>query len=224
MNTTIDTTIDSTIDTLPLGRRDRLARAGGTAMSRRKLLGSALVAAGAAGAVATIGTGTAAASAPTIGRSPRGAAPSLSPLMQYLLPSAYRVYDSRSGQAPDGTDPNTGAGDTALARNITRTIDVSYALGAGMNDSGVPTSAEAVLLTVTIANTTGASGYLKIWSDGSPEPSTSVINWDHTGAIVANTVLTGCDGGYIKVKCGGASGASTHFIIDVVSYFEAWMA
>lgn len=222
----MNTTIDSTTDTLPLGRRDRLAQAGDTAMSRRKLLGSAIAAAGAAGALTVVGSGTAAAAAPAARPSmaPRGAAPTLSPLMQYLLPSPYRVYDSRSGQAPDGTDPNTGAGDTALARNITRTIDISYALGAGMNDSGVPTSAEAVLLTVTIVGTTGASGYLKIWSDGVAEPSTSVINWDHAGAIVANTVMTGCDGGYIKVKCGGATGASTNFIIDVVSYYETLMA
>lgn len=193
-------------------------------VSRRKLLGTAFAAAGAAGAVAAFGSGTASAAAPRAAAAPRGAAPSLSPLMQYLLPTPYRVYDSRSGQAPDGTDPNTGADDSALARNITRTVDVSYALGAGMNDSGVPTSAEAVMLTVTIVGTTGASGYLKIWSDGAAEPSTSVINWDHTGAIVANTVLTGCDSGYIKVKCGGASGASTHFIIDVVSYYEVLMA
>lgn len=215
--------MNTTIDTAQYGLEHGVAAAGTTRMSRRKMLGSALVAAGAAGAVAVAG-GNAAAAAPAPAArpvvAPRGAAPSLSPMMQYLLPTPYRVYDSRSGQAPDGTDPNTGADDSALARNITRTVDVSYALGAGMYSSGVPTSAEAVMVTVTIVGTTGASGYLKIWSDGAAEPSTSVINWDHTGAIVANTVLTGCDSGYIKVKCGGATGVSTHFIIDVVSYFE----
>jgi hypothetical protein len=190
------------------------------------MLGTALAAAGAATAVGMVGTGSAAAAGsaarPTV--APRGATPSLSPLMQYLLPTPYRVYDSRTGQAPDGTDPNTGANDSALARNITRTVDVSYALGAAMNSSGVPATAAAVLLTVTIVGTTGASGYLKVWSDGVAEPSTSVINWDHAGAIVANTVMTGCDNGYIKVKCGGASGASTNFIIDVVSYYETLSA
>ncbi|MEQ1702386.1 MAG: hypothetical protein ABMA25_19935, partial [Ilumatobacteraceae bacterium] len=92
----MNTTIDSTIDTLPLGRRDRLAQAGDTAMSRRKLLGSAIAAAGAAGALTVVGSGSAAAAAaapaarPSM--APRGAAPTLSPLMQYLLPTPYRVY------------------------------------------------------------------------------------------------------------------------------------
>lgn len=222
--------MNTTNATIHHGLQPGPAQAGGTAMSRRKLLGTALAAAGTAGALSVVSGTPALAAAPTAASAPRGAVPSgfapptPSPLMQYLLTTPYRVYDSRSGQAPDGTDPNTGADDSALARNITRTIDVSYALGAGMNDSGVPTSAHAVMLTVTIVGTTGASGYLKIWSDGAPEPSTSVINWDHAGAIVANTVLTGCDGGYIKVKCGGATGASTNFIIDVVSYYETLMA
>jgi hypothetical protein len=141
-------------------------------------------------------------------------------MMQYLLTTPYRVYDSRAGQAPNGTDPNTGADDTALLRNDTRTIDISYALGVAATASGVPTTASGVLITVTIVGTTGASGYLKVWSDGAAEPATSVINWDRAGSVVANTVLTGCLDGYIQVKCGGATGASTHFIIDVVSYFE----
>lgn len=187
--------------------------------SRRRMLGTALAAAG----VATVGA--AAVSAPTVGAAPakrRGAAPEPSvPLSFQLLPAPVRVYDSRVGQAPEGIDPNTGAGDSPLLRTITRQIDVTYVLGASIHYTQVPGTASGVLLNVTCVNTAGASGYLKVWSPSAAEPAASSINWDHAGAVVANSVTSACSSGYIKVKCGGPLGASTDFIIDVVGFYAA---
>ena len=36
----------------------------------------------------------------------------------------------------------------------------------------------------------------------------------------ANSVTSACAAGYIKVKCGGPTGASTDFIVDVVGYYD----
>jgi hypothetical protein len=187
-------------------------------VSRRKLLGGALAVAGAAATAGVVGgaTGTARAA----GMRPEGTTPDPpAELLFHLLPAPVRAYDSRVGQAPDGTDANTGAGDTALPRNILRTIDVCYALGTAMHPTGVPTTADGVMINLTITGTTGSGGNLKVWSHGVAEPSTSSINWDREGATLANMVTSAMAGGYLDVKCGGPSGASTHFLIDVVGYY-----
>jgi len=188
-----------------------------TTLSRRRMLGTALAAAGAAAAT-TVGTGG---RAHASALRPQGTAPEPSPTLDFhLLPTPYRVYDSRSGQTPDGTDSNTGASDTALTLDETRTIDVSYALGKAANDSGVPTDSWGVLMNVTLVNTAASRGYLKVWAHESAEPNASSLNWDRVNAIVANAVTSACQDGYIDIKCGGITGSATHVIIDVVGYYD----
>ena len=177
----------------------------------------AAAAAGAAGA-ASGATGRAHAAARV---RPQGTTPEPPEALSfYLLAQPVRAYDSRVAQAPDGTDPETGADDTPLLRNATRSIDISYVLGRGVEPTGVPVKAAGVLLNLTVVNTAGATGYLKVWSDGVAEPAASSINWDHPSAIIANAVSTACADGYIQVKCGGAVGAATNLIIDVVGYYD----
>ena len=185
-------------------------------LSRRALIGTA-AAAGAAGA-ASGATGRAHAAARV---RPQGTTPEPPEALSfYLLAQPVRAYDSRVAHAPDGTDPETGADDTPLLRNATRSIDISYVLGRGVEPTGVPVKAAGVLLNLTVVNTAGATGYLKVWSDGVAEPAASSINWDHPSAIIANAVSTACADGYIQVKCGGAVGAATNLIIDVVGYYD----
>jgi len=137
-----------------------------------------------------------------------------------LLPTPVRAYDSRHGQPPEGTDPNTGAGDLPLLRGVTRKIDISYVLGSAAAPTLVPETARGVLLNLTCVNTTGTSGYLKVWQWDAAEPLASSINWDRPGSVLANSVTSGCAGGYIHVKCGGPVGASTDFIVDIVGYYD----
>jgi hypothetical protein len=189
-----------------------------SAFDRRSLLGGALI--GGVGAA----LGAQAVSATPSG--PRAAIVpppiwATEPLNLRMLLTPARVYDSRSGQLPDGTDPVTGATDTRLLVNQTRRIDVSFILGVEENFSGVPADSEAVLLNVTAVNCVGNTGYLKLWADGGTEPSTSSLNWDHQAATIANSVTTRHGNGYINVRCGGPAGGSVNFIIDVLGYYES---
>jgi len=136
----------------------------------------------------------------------------------HVLPSPVRAYDSRSGYDPDGTDATTGAGDTALAGGSIRTIDICYELGAALNATGVPEDAAAVLFNLTVTGTV-AAGWLRVWSHGADEPSTSAINWSGSGVTTANMCVSACSSGYIDLRCGPAGSRSTHLIIDVIGYY-----
>lgn len=194
-------------------------------LDRRTLLGGALI----GGAGAALGARPAAA-APVAARPAGRALPqtdlappilTTSALWLKMLLTPVRVYDSRVGQVPEGTDPLTGASDTRLGRSETRKIDVSYVLGDETKWTGVDTAtSEAVLLNITAVNTIGASGYLKAWAFGGTEPAISVLNWDHQSAVIANSVTVRHGGGYLMIGCGGAIGCSTNVIIDVIGTYE----
>ena len=184
-------------------------------IGRRSLLGGALV----GGVGAALG-GRGSASAAVVPR-PMGVSPVQSAGMLYMLVTPVRAYDSRVGSAPNGTDPNTGASDTRLVEGNTRKIDIAMVLGDVFQPTRVETTSRAVLLNLTAVNTLGASGFLKVWAWSSPvEPTISALNWDHTNAVIANSVTTRHNNGYINVACGGVDGASTNFIVDVLGYYD----
>jgi len=84
---------------------------------------------------------------------------------------------------------------------------------AGLN--GVPTTAKAVVLNVTVTNPTAAS-YLSAWPDGTPQPLASDLNYG-AGLTVPNLVV-------VKVGTGGAvdfynAFGSTDVIIDIVGWY-----
>lgn len=196
-------------------------RATRVTLDRRSLIGGALI--GGVGAV--LGSHSADASAAPRSVPPRAEIlpPDLtSEVLNFrMLLTPVRVYDSRVGQAPDGTDPLSLASDTVVARGDIRRIDVSYVLGNEFAYTGVNAAiAKAVLLNVTAVNTVGASGYLKVWGYGGDEPSISSLNWDHANAVIANSVTSRVGLGYILVKCGGPVGCSTNVIVDVIGVHE----
>ena len=193
-------------------------------LDRRALLGGALL----GGVGAALGAQPASAAPRVVRSSSRPPRPEILPitppstaaLALRLLNTPVRVYDSRVGQAPEGTDNVTGAGDTRLAKDETRRIDVSYVLGDEANPTGIDTTSAGVLLNLTAVNTIGASGYLKVWAFSGTEPSVSALNWDHQSAVIANSVTTRHVDGWIMLKCGGATGCSTNVIIDVLGFYE----
>ena len=77
----------------------------------------------------------------------------------------------------------------------------------------------ACVCNITVANTTGKSGYLAIYSAdlaSRPQPFSSV-NWQGASQVVANLAIFDTGNAGFKIYCGG--GGSTDLIIDFISYF-----
>ncbi len=186
-------------------------------IARRTLIGGAAAVAGAALVPHSV---RAAGPAPRASARPAVAIPPSFQVMPYLLGTPVRVYDSRAGAlfSPNGTDPNTGAGDTPFAKDEVRTIDVSRVLGSETGYTGVDSGSDAVMLNVTVTDTKVA-GYVKVWARDNAQPQSSCVNWDRAGVVIANGVVSLHSAGYIKVTIGGAPGCSANLVIDVIGYY-----
>ena len=114
-----------------------------------------------------------------------------------------RIVDSRQAAGP--------LGGPALPAGSTRDFPVG-------GICGVPGTAKAVTVNVTVANPTSV-GYLTLYPAGSSLPGASTINF-RSGAIRANNaiLLLGVSG-QVSVSNGMASG-STDFVLDVTGWFE----
>ncbi len=113
-----------------------------------------------------------------------------------------RVLDSRSATQVGPYNTPWGAGAT---RNVT----------VGGTD-GVPAGADAVVLNVTVADTTG-SGFLTVWPAGATKPTASSLNWT-PGEVIPNavTVKLGTSGAISVFNPAG----STDVIIDIAGYYQ----
>ncbi len=123
----------------------------------------------------------------------------------HLLPVPLRAYDSRD---------NAGAKIAALE---TRTISLANGKNAaGTSFIAVPPGATAAIVTLTVTETVGVGGFLKLYNAGIAEPATSSINWAGANQNIAVSTQVSVDAaGQVKVT-GGAN--PTHFVIDVVGY------
>jgi hypothetical protein len=119
----------------------------------------------------------------------------------HILPAPVRVYDSRPNLPPliGIKQPTVG--------NTPRQIDTT------LNGSGVPTSATAVLITLTVTGPT-KPGFATVWPSG-VWPGTSNINFA-AGQSIATTTVSGCGVlGTIMVQ----SNTATDFLVDVIGYY-----
>jgi hypothetical protein len=107
-----------------------------------------------------------------------------------------RLLDTRTGTGPVGA-------------NATVTVSVG---GAGI----VPSTAKAVVLNVTVTNTTTPS-YLTVWPDAVTRPTASDLNWV-AGQTVPNLVVVklGANGMVDVYNLAG----STDVVIDVVGWYS----
>ncbi|MFN8040837.1 MAG: TNT domain-containing protein [Acidimicrobiales bacterium] len=116
-----------------------------------------------------------------------------------------RIIDSR----PGGVGPFT----TPWGPGQTRDITVA-------GNAGVPANAEAVILNVTVTDTTAPS-FLSVWPAGSTQPNVSSLNWVK-GQTIANSVTTKLalapNAG--KLSIFNASGTAD-VIVDVAGYYVA---
>jgi hypothetical protein len=123
----------------------------------------------------------------------------------HFLAVPLRAYDSRANAGPK------------IAALETRTISLASGKdAAGASFIAVPPGATAALVTLTVTETVGPGGFLKLYNAGIAEPATSSINWAGTNQNVAVSTQVSVDAsGQVKVT-GGAN--STHFVIDVVGF------
>jgi hypothetical protein len=112
-----------------------------------------------------------------------------------------RILDTRTAKGP------VGAGGT---------ITVQVASQGGVPPMTSPTPPAAVVLNVTVTNTTAAS-YLTVWPDGTARPTASDLNWV-AGQTVPNLVVVklGANGMVDVYNLAG----STDVVIDVVGWYS----
>ena len=128
-----------------------------------------------------------------VGAGPASARVTVTPLgAAFVAVDPYRAYDSRvdGGMLPGGSS---------------RVVS-----------TGVPADAVAVAYNLTATGTAG-SGLLTVTPGGVPTGGTSTLNYTARGQTVANAFASGVDaGGQVSVS---ATGAATHFVVDVVGYY-----
>ena len=125
--------------------------------------------------------------------------------VQFVSLTPCRIVDTRN--------PNGTFGGPILNGNSTR----SFPLAENGNPCGIPSTAVAYSLNVTVAPM-GHLSYLTIWPTGQGQPVVSTLN-SNDGRVKANAAI---------VPAGTPSGAvsvyvtnSTHVIIDIDGYFQA---
>ena len=118
--------------------------------------------------------------------------------------SPARILDSWPGPG------NTGGYTSPWTTGTVRTVNVG-------GHVGVPADADAVVLNVTVADTTGSS-FLSVWPTGQSQPTVSSLNWVAAEVIPnAVTVKLGSSG---QISVFNSSG-NADVIIDVAGYYQA---
>jgi hypothetical protein len=125
------------------------------------------------------------------------------PATSFFTVTPCRAVDTRDA-ALGGPNP-LGAG-----------TDTSFTLGGGA--CGIPLSAKAVSLNVTVTQPT-AAGNLRLYPAGIPLPEVSTLNYGAGQTRANNAIVSLGASGQLVVRCSQASGAA-HVIIDVSGYFE----
>jgi hypothetical protein len=83
---------------------------------------------------------------------------------------------------------------------------------------GIPTSAKAVSINVTVTNASAGS-WLTIWPSGQAQPFVSTINFDQTSGALANGAIVGLSTNTNDLSVTNAIGG-VHVIIDVNGYYQ----
>ncbi len=115
-----------------------------------------------------------------------------------------RIVDTR-------TTPNGPLAGPALVAGASRSFTLA-------GSCGIPATAKAVSLNVTVTQPTGA-GDLRLYPAGQSAPLVSTINWVAGQTRANNGVATLSALGGLAVQCDQASG-TVHLILDVNGYFQ----
>jgi hypothetical protein len=122
---------------------------------------------------------------------------------QFFAVAPCRVVDTRNPNSTNG-GPIFGAG---TQRNF-----------AIKGNCGVPGTAKAVSLNVTITGATTAS-FLTLWPSGGTRPVVSTINFTQTDVALANGAIVGLSTSATDLSIFNVDG-NVHVILDVTGYFQ----
>ncbi len=137
----------------------------------------------------------------------------------YLSVGTTQIHISQSGalqlvtlppcRVMDTRNPAGPLGGPFIAAATTRTIPVPFSA------CGVPASAVAYSLNITVVPRTGTLGYLSVWPTGQSQPLVSTLN-SIDGSVLANAAI-------VPAGAGGSIDAyatnDTELIIDINGYF-----
>ena len=134
----------------------------------------------------------------------------------YYPISPARVYDSRRPMTPMPIGVLAAGEQRTLLMRDGRDVDTGLVIA----EKVVPGSATAVTFNLTVADTTGDSGFLSVNPGVDSVVRSSHVNWFGPRQIHANAGTVGvAEGLQMTVVCGGSPGAATHFIVDVTGYY-----
>ena len=122
----------------------------------------------------------------------------------YFTLSPCRILDTRDADGP--------LGGPILAPSATRTFDAA-------NTCGIPSSATALAINVTVVAPT-AAGNLRIYPADAAVPLTSAINFGANQTRTNNGIVTLPTVGSQGIKIFNESTGMTHIILDVNGYFQ----
>jgi|SRR5438105_3868246 len=123
----------------------------------------------------------------------------------------YQYYTLTPCRLVDTRNPTSTNGGPILGSNSTRSFQIR-----GL--CGVPTSAKAVSLNLTIVNATQAS-FLTVWPSDLSKPFVSFLNFEAADPSLANGVIVGVSTNTQDLSVYNNSG-NVHVIIDVTGYFQ----
>jgi hypothetical protein len=123
--------------------------------------------------------------------------------LQFFTVTPCRVFDTR-----------VNSGGPALVHDTTRNFAIQGVCG-------VPDTARAVAVNVTIAHPSAGVGFLIMFPADAARPNTSTINWNGGEAALANGAILGLSAsGQFSVYTFFNNGAgSTDLVIDVSGYY-----
>jgi len=122
---------------------------------------------------------------------------------QFFAVAPCRVVDTRN--------PNSTNGGPIFSTNTQRNFAIR-------GSCGVPTTAKAVSLNVTVVAATAAS-FLTLWPSGSARPVVSTINFSQTDPALANGAIVGLSTAAADLSVYNNFG-NVHVILDVNGYFQ----
>lgn len=121
---------------------------------------------------------------------------------QYFSLSPCRVVDTRNAAGTNG-----GPALTTTPRDFQI-----------RGNCGIPMTAQAVSINITVTNATTTS-WLTLWPSGGAKPFVSTINFDQNTPALANGAIIGVSSNTNDLSVANAAGG-VHVIIDVTGYFQ----
>jgi hypothetical protein len=126
------------------------------------------------------------------------------PAASFYTVNPCRLLDTRDTPGPFGGP--------ALASGAERTFALA-------ERCGIPPTATALAVNVTVTDATSGPGFLTIYPRATARPLSSTINYTAGNTRANNAIVLLGDGGDVVVYCAQADG-TTEVVIDVTGYFQ----